>query len=62
MRSKRNSKEVAESIIKEGKIIESHLLGYFPYLIVEAFGQTYRIDEPFGTRPIITQVKRNETN
>ena len=55
MARKRNSKEMAQTIIKEGKIIESHLIGFFPYLIVEAFGQTYRIDEPFGEKPKITQ-------
>lgn len=53
---KRTAKDVAATLIKNGKITENHLQGYNRWVVLEAFGHKYRIDEPFGKSPKIYQL------
>lgn len=54
---KLSAKQTAEIIIKEGKIIgQESVAGELITLIVEAFGNTYRIDNVNRKRPKITQI------
>lgn len=50
---KRTSRMVADSIMKDGVIKECH--NY--YIIVEAFGKVFRIEEYQSKTPKITQIK-----
>ena len=57
MNSNRTRQDLARTLIQEGKVIERRL---YPvnFAIVEAFGHTYRIDNPVSKNPIITQEDR----
>lgn len=56
MRSKANSRDVAESILRDGQIIEQKTYFNSGYVLVKAFGKTFIIDDPYSKKPTITQL------
>lgn len=53
---KRNSREVADSILLDGEIVELHKRRFSQYVIVKAFGHLYKIENHQGVHPRITQL------
>lgn len=53
-------KDQAKSILEEGEIISGNNYLNSSYVIVKAFGQTWRIDNPYSKKPLITQLERSE--
>lgn len=53
-------KDQAKSILEEGEIISGNNYLNCSYVIVKAFGHTWRIDNPFSKNPLITQIERSE--
>lgn len=54
--SKPTSRDLASILMKEGKITKNNIHGERSYCIVEAFGKTFWIDNPFGKNPKISQL------
>lgn len=53
--SKPNNKTLTATLLREGKIIEKRVQRDILILIVEAFGHTYRIENPYSKYCKITQ-------
>ena len=60
--TKRTVKELVSSLLKEGEILSTKLLGERTYVIVKAFGHTYWIANPYGRNPRISQVDRENVS
>ena len=56
MRKKNNSKDLARILMKDGEIVTTRPSLHTCYVIVKAYGHTYRIDDPTGRKPTITQL------
>lgn len=56
MRKKNNSKDLARILMQDGEIIATKPYFNSCYVLVKAYGNTYRIDDPTGRKPTITQL------
>lgn len=56
MRKKNNSKDLARILMQDGEIIATKPYFNSCYVLVKAYGHTYRIDDPTGRKPTITQL------
>lgn len=54
MGKKITAKEMTTYLIRDGVIIKEDY--HFRYLIVKSHGHKYRIDDPYGAKPRITQL------
>lgn len=59
--SKRTRREIIDTLIRDGNILETKGRGERTYMIIEYAGQKYWIDNPWGERPKITQLSQNLT-
>lgn len=55
-RTKNNSKDLARILMQDGEIIETRPYLHTCYVLVKAYGHTYRIDNPTADKPTITQI------
>ena len=52
-----NNKNIAQSILRDGQITSlTRVQGIITEVVVKAFNQTYKIINPYGSRPKITQL------
>ena len=57
--SKRNVKDLVQTLLRDGDIKEVNGRGQRTYIIVEYGGQKFWIDNPYGDRPKLTQLSKN---
>lgn len=62
MRKKHNAKDLARILMADGEIVTTRPYLHTCYVIVKAYGHTYRIDNPTGDKPVITQMCQNGEN
>lgn len=53
---KRKTREIVDTLLRDGKVIETKGRGERTYIIVEYAGHRYWIDNPWGKVPMITQL------
>lgn len=58
-RTKNSAKDLYRVLMAEGTVIECKPYFNSCYVIVKAFGQLYRIDNPTDQNPTITQLCQN---
>lgn len=56
MGKKITAKEMTAYLIREGEIEKQNVHGHKTYVIVRSHGHRYWIDDPYGSKPRITQL------